>query len=467
MLKVNGYNIGKLPFENLVLISEILSFEDIPILSHYTDEKGHDIISYWVDFDESGNRILYGKVTKGELFNYLVGSISLKNLITNISSEYLFLTDYDIDGKIKSVQFLNKYILPEKYLPKEESYYTEKLSDFYESYLTEFSYLHKLRENSYVLKVEPKDKVHLNTVGAKEAAFILENATNSIEGYIKVKAFNILKNDFGDSSRINKRINKIKERLSPRISESAFGSFEVWLAIDTITFHGEDKYDSELRNTIIESYKQEVLDVDYTSEEEAQIITNKYTIDERKLIFEPLFKIFQSEEYSITINDTKNSIKRKFDKIKIETKFKDIIFPKPTIDELTKEIEKKNRIISLVINLKEGEDITKINKKELFDNLIFKQDLAEAPIDIHSPIITAEGKAILVKPIRCILKVDHSGKLQLSNSELELFEEGTNIQDVIKSIKEQFISLVNNIELIAEIDYPKSIIVNSYLGKEI
>ena len=142
MLEVKGLNIESLPFGKLVLFKEILSFQYEPLLLHYTDEFGNDVISYWVDLDENYSRWLLGKITKNELFMYLSGNKSLRELFANISSDYLFLVDYGLENEssIKSVKLITPRSIPDKYYPKENSYYLLGLSDVYKKYLNNYLY---------------------------------------------------------------------------------------------------------------------------------------------------------------------------------------------------------------------------------------------------------------------------------------------------------------------------------------
>jgi len=141
MLDVNGKNLENSPFENLELINELLDFEGRPILLHYIDERKNDILSYWVDFDNTGNRWLYCKVTKQELFDYLIGIKSLKDLFSKIISDYIFLIDKGNNNQDSAIKLINSYSLPDLYFPKEESYYTYGLSEFYQEYLSDNFYI--------------------------------------------------------------------------------------------------------------------------------------------------------------------------------------------------------------------------------------------------------------------------------------------------------------------------------------
>lgn len=441
MLEVNGIKIEKLPFDGMILINELMSFEGVPMITHYRDNKDNDLIGYWVDFDDNKVRWIYTKITKRELFEYLLGGKSLRDLFLKIKSDYIFLTDYGIRKNIDSVIMINSDNIPDEYLPKEESYYLEDLPEYYSDFLKEYVYINKLREKSYIVKVTPSDLVHHQTVSAKEAAFVLNGFCNSMEGYIKVTAFNLLKEKFGDVSKINTRINKIKSILSPRISEAAFNSFEVWLAMDVVVFTGEDEIDTKLRDDLVDNYKKDVLDADFTSEAAADIIAQKFTKDERKLIYEPIIKIIEKDDFYVSYSDHSRVIKTR---AKIKSGFRDIILPKPTLEEAIEYLDRKNKIISIVLNLKEGEDVTKLSKKELFENLLINEEVPETTYKIKSPVMSDGVEVSITMPILCTLSLDSKGNLQLYNSNLELFAEGNDIHNVISEIKKQFIELYTN-----------------------
>lgn len=463
MLEVQGLNINNIPFEGLELINELLSFEGNPILIHYRDSRANDILSYWVDYDNDGDRWLYAKISKRELFDYLVGGKSLKHIFQTLKCDYVFLIDTDDKRELSKFKMLYAYSIPDKYLPKEKSFYKKGLSDFYKQYLSKFEYLQKLKENSCIFNIESNGLTHSHTVGGKHAAFALNKLCDSMEAYIVVTAINLYKQDSSNLTKIRNHANTVKNRLSPRIAQTADHSFEVWLAMDTVTFHGEGKHDTELRNTIIDGYKKDVLDVDFTSEEDAKIISAKFDKEERKKIFEPLLSVLDNDDFSVSITDYANKIKRPQLKVRTATAFKDIILPKPTLEELEEEISSKYKLITLVVGLKEGQDVTKMRKKQLLDNILFKDENAPSPYDIDVPF-TIDGNMVnLKKPIRCILKIDAAGVFELDEPVLELNAHGEDLVNVSNSIKRQFVSLRDYYTANPQINDDKSEELKKYL----
>lgn len=451
MLKIEGIDIKKLPFDGLTLKSEFLEFEGMPLLSHYTDVNGNDIIAYWVDFAPNITRWLYAKISKSELFDYLIGKISLKALLENLASEFLFFVDIGETGN-ESYKLLYSNTLPVKYLPKEDSFYLKGLTDIYADYLTTFDYVHKLRENSFIFHVEAPDKPHSPTVGAKEAGQVLLNVTKSIEGYIQFKAYGLLKDTTSDVNRLNRRINGITNRLSPRISQAQFNSFEVWVAIDTLTYDTQDEIDTELKKTIIEGYKNDVLGLNYKNEKDAISVSEKYNEDERRKIFEPLIKIFANENYDVSVSDIKGPIRKDQPIVKASSKFKAILFPAPTIDEALASLLQKTKLVNVVLGIKEGQDYRKLNARSLESAMLFEQEIFETPLELQSPI-SAHGRSIKIKkPLRCILSITETGDLSLSNKDLNLMVVGNDVKDLSEEIQKQFIGIVDNIQEIAKKD---------------
>lgn len=467
MLPLSGLNIDELPFKDLKILQEILVFEDIPVLVHYSDNNSEDIISYLVDFDETGKRQMFTKVQKDELFSYLIGLKSLKRLFSEIKSDFVFFVDSDNSDNIKSTTLLSKFLIPEKYFPIDESFHDEEINDFYIDYLKENFYYYKLKENAFILTVKPSTGKHGTTVSARDAAFVLANATNSVEGYVSVRSFNALKNDFSDINQIKRKVSATKKFLSPRIAEAAFHSFEVWLAMDTVLFKEKDKYITEIAEGLVQSYKQDVLDVDYTSEEDAKILIEKYSEDERKMIFEPIYKIVENKDFVVSVCDVKNTIKRNNKQLKSSKNFWQKVLPPPTIAQLQEEMEKRNKIVTIVLHLKEGENVTKLTKKELQENLLFSKDDAQTTYDIGSPIVVEGEKIDLIKPISCVLTIDENNHLQLFNDELEIHAEGKDdFNIIVENVKNQFFALAKNLKEIEKKDFSKASIIRSYLHEE-
>ena len=332
MLEVNGRNIDGLPFDKLRIVNELLSFQDEPLLLHLSDENNNDIVSYWVDLDDECTRWLLGKVTKEELYLYLSGNKSLRDLFVHISSDYLFLVDYLVDDSItiKSIKLISSKLIVDKYYPKENSFYPLGLSDFYFNYLESNYYLNKLKEKSYIFNLRPTDELHGSTVGSEDAGYFLVGLTKSVKEYIGYEVHNIFKNIIPNPSTLAKFVNKVKERFSPRLPIVQYGSFEVGLAIDTTSINLEYNVDFDWKTQLIDGYKRDVLDVNYSSVAEATLITEKYDADTRKKIYEPFIKIIENPDIKITVKNSNRTVLRDYTFNPIVERVRNIVIPKPS-----------------------------------------------------------------------------------------------------------------------------------------
>lgn len=135
MIKLPGHKVSGLPFGNLTLITEIISFENSPMLIHYQNDKKSDILTYWVDFGNSAIRWIYIQVTKNELYLYLTGRANLRDIFSNTKSQYIFLVDKDLNGEDISISMITPFEIPDKYIAGENSFFTEGLSEYYEDHL--------------------------------------------------------------------------------------------------------------------------------------------------------------------------------------------------------------------------------------------------------------------------------------------------------------------------------------------
>ncbi len=444
MLKIAGYKVQTLPFTDLVKVHDILHAEG-PILSHYTEKTiGNILLFYWVDYNEEVNRFLIFRIEKGDLFNYLTGGKSLKQVIESKSSNFFFVTDINSANEHINTVMLSGYAIPEEYYPDDNSYYTLGMPQLYYGYLSENIYLRQLLEKSFVFKLEPTDSIHENTVSAKEAGNFLLNITKSIDSYIDFTATDKLKATIGDRSKLNRTVNQIRDRVSPRIADAALGSFEVSIAIDTIVTPAISPEVDEWQKQVIEGYKNDVLDVDFSQPDDAKAIVARFPdSDARKKIFDPILKILSNNDVSLSVRSYNEGFERDYKRNRPNEKFKEEILPKISVEEFIKAQELKTQIVTAVFKLPEGGNLSDLKKKELFENLLFTQEGNAPDIPILSPITIGDKTVTFSTPFQCTLILDQSSNtIQLINIRLDLHAEGTDISAMLESIKTQFVNLV-------------------------
>lgn len=464
MLELKGINIDpKMPFQGLDLKAELVEFEGAPVLLYYKDANGSDILANWVDYNESTSRWIYTKVTKELLYQYLISKVSLRQILQDKCLQFLFAIDFDVRNEVQSIILLDEFSFPAEYLPSRESYYRAGLPKHLEEYFEPFVYLELLRKSAAIIKVESVNSKHHGTVGAKEGGSVLMSAVQSMEGYIEVKALNEYNKQYADQKRVKRKVNQLIEQLSPRIAQAAFNSFEVWLAIDVVGWSGESKADSILRSEIVQGYKKDVLSIDFEDEKEAESLVSKFTLIERKKIYGPLLKLLNNPDIAVSVSDNTQDIVRPSAKLKSAESFEHILLPPPSIEEIQEQEGKRTKIIALILQVGEGDDITKIRKKKFADSILFKEDLAEAEFPL-GPSIEYENRTVqLSRPLRLILKVDDQNNLELSHSSLHLYAEGNDINSIVLEIKRQFVALYDDADNLKNKDFGTFRELNSYL----
>jgi hypothetical protein len=443
MIILADIRISKLPFRFILEERHIL-YADGPILTHFYSDG--DYLKYLLDFDENYNRYLIFKVSKKALYTYLSGGNSLRSIILELASDFAFIVDQDANDEYKYISLLYIYALPEEYLPDERSYYKLGIPSYYKQYLQDFDYIQYLRDRSFTFKLRPTDSEHGETVSSKEAGNFLINITKSMESYIDLTANNKLKATILDRTRLNKTINQLKAQTSPRIANSSYGSFEVSLAIDTIKLNNTGVLISDWKNEIIEGYKNDVLDVDFSNEEDANAIVYRFPDSEsRKKIFEPFVRILDNRAIALSVHTYDKTFEKTYVKNRPVESFKYKVLPPTPIDDILKSEQKRLQIYTAVFKFPEGSNISSLKKSELMQNLLFTQEGTEQIVPISFEISYLGDMVKLDKPLECHLRVDSSGAVVLYNLKLDLNAEGDSMEKVIEIIKNQFQQILDDI----------------------
>jgi hypothetical protein len=115
MKPLNGTRLLHFPFQGLHYEGPLLS------LFHNTAKENH--IFCWCDTDGMVNRWLLLRVAQESLDGYLQGDLSLYQLLTNPSDDFVYVVDIDDDDHYQQVYRISITDLPGDYLPEKESYY--------------------------------------------------------------------------------------------------------------------------------------------------------------------------------------------------------------------------------------------------------------------------------------------------------------------------------------------------------
>ncbi len=300
---------------------EDIIFIDEPILTHYK-RNDKNFLLYLVDTLDSSDNYLMLEVEEDSIYQYLTKNLSLRNLILQNQNIGYFL-EQDFDGNILSLDVLQTDFIDNNYLPLEDSFleYQPSENSYYHDFIKEFeskSYLASLRQEAFYVKFSPNNAKYSDTIGLNELANdLLSNLSKSFKNFLKADFFVAFKELKTDNVKLQKIFNRILPDLDFRMVDLKYGSFEVGLAVDRVMKNSiQDKEIKEWAVEVGYKYKNIVLDEDY-DEETVNHILESYGEEDRKKIFNPIFKITQNPNYSLQIKDSK---KEKYSTIRVKNK---------------------------------------------------------------------------------------------------------------------------------------------------
>lgn len=122
MEPVKGIKLNTFLLKKLRRIADLIYF-DGPLLSHFKNEDGDSYLYYWCDVDENYNRWLIFRVAEEELKQYLLGKISLREIILDPVDGFVYSADIDNDLQYHNVYIIQPADLPETYFPEIDSFY--------------------------------------------------------------------------------------------------------------------------------------------------------------------------------------------------------------------------------------------------------------------------------------------------------------------------------------------------------
>lgn len=354
---------------------EDIIYLDEPILTHLIKNNKHFLL-YLVDTLKDKDTFLLLELEEQTIFDYLTKLITLRQVISS-NQNFIYRIEQDFNGNIVNVDITQSSALQEDYLPTEDSYlnYEPSSQSYYYNFIKEFesqSYLRSLREQAFYIKLAPTNSKYSDTIGFNELVTeLLKNISTSFKSFLKADFFESFKQKQTDEKKLNASFNRLSNDLDYRMVDLDFGSFEIGLAVDKVMKQSIE--DKEIRDWAIDvgyKYKNIVLDDDYDEETVSTIISN-YSQEDRKKIFEPIFKITENSNFDFKIKNSKN---KEYSKINIKDKSKiERIVPKTDIPE---EVKSKEYEIIQVTTIKEKDKVRKsirLDENTLFESASEKQ----------------------------------------------------------------------------------------------
>ncbi len=434
MEKLIGYSRKDFPYKDLTKVSDLLFYEG-PILSHFRDNDGNNYLFHWVDYDSQFNRWIVFKITEEQLYNYLRSVTNLRDVLMEQSREFVTVVDIDKNLSYKNISLIELKDLNKTYIPDANSYFTLQPEAVYSDFLSKFEvndYVYHLRQDAIYFVLKPSDLKFGHTLGIDEASSFLKNIKTSYLNYIDFDFLRAFKEKYFSVDQLGKIVKTLKEELNFRIVDLGFSSFKVGLGSDFLAKENMSKDITEWKNGILTKFKENVVEVDYNSDDVAAKIAQEYPEEVRERIFEPFIKVVNNENYGVSVSSFKNRKPRVLKRIKKSTE--DIIVP-PSIIEKTKDSQVKT-FLNVIIEHVKGEDFSKLSMKELQQGMLFSQEITEAPIKFEG-IESQEYLFELKKPIETLLSINE-GIYTLASDTLKLKLKGNTREQVITNFTVAF-----------------------------
>lgn len=174
--------------------------------------------------------------------------------------------------------------------------------------MEENTLLNELREIALRIQIDPKESIG-HAAKLDSILKVLSQIKKSYENFLEIE---LTKNE--EFNRISKNSSSILEFLLQELELIAvdvdFGSFEIALAPDVVQ-KGKilfSDFAMELKESSFKSYK-ELINGDFRDLKYMSAIGNKYTEEERRKIYKPIFNL-TSPDYKVNIKDRDGKVAR-------------------------------------------------------------------------------------------------------------------------------------------------------------
>ncbi len=438
MIDLETYQIKKFPYTDHKRVDDIINYEG-PILSLFVDESQDLYLYYWIDSDQNHHRWLISKVQTNLLINYFDRIITLKELLTDNQREYTLIADQNNEYQFENSFLIRSALLPEQYLPAEDSYFSEQVPEAVSEMLSsenleEFSYLQALRGSAIYLKLQSNQSKYKRTLSLVEVTDFLRKINTSFVAYTKRDFTNSFFEKFNDLKMVDKYFKKINEELSLRPVQLAHASFGIGLSVDRLGRADESKDLIEWKQTVLKKFEEDVLGVDSMDEKEIENLTETVSEEDRSKIYDPIIKIYNDPKVSFYKTDMNFNVHQKFKSLS-DDKVKKIIPVKVKVVE-----EEEYELVNIVIEKPKGKDVSKINLKQY---MLFSQIIDSFPYSFE--VIKNEQFTLnLTQNIEATFNFD--GQVhEMRLIELELVARSDDKDTVIDLFQEEFIKLYNSI----------------------
>lgn len=431
--------VRSLPFVGLHKYHDLLYF-DGPILSHFLDSHQRHVLFYWTGFDEGrlAHRWLVWRSELSWILDYLNRRISLLELLRKCGGEYYYLVYMDNELNHQHIDVCEFGEISFEYLPPPAVYYDLAIPERYVSgemitnvVRTPTEYLTKVRESSVYFHLSPREHSHESSVRVADAGMFLRRIATSWSNFLSFDFFDSFKNRITDLKHMQKVVQEMHRRMDPRIYDLDYRSFMVGVGVDNIISIGDNDF-FVWQKEVVGKYREEVLLIDYSSEEVLKDVRERVAPDRIKLVYSPLIDIMKSEEYSLEVKDVRT--KRVVRYPKLDKQRAAVLLEQPAEPR-----SKETKLMQIVVEVPMNEEVTSIGKKQISDGLLFAQPIDDTVIPFEK--LTAQGiQVVFKKPIHVAIH-KHANYYEAEFEDLGISLTGLSKESIFHKLAESVVGL--------------------------
>lgn len=241
------------------------------------------------------------------------------------------------------------------------------------------NYLEFLKGDALFFTLKSEEVRFSHTLELNHITQFLKNLSTSYENYVKIKFQQRLGGLYdNDPFKIHKAVNKLLAFSKLRLVDLEFESFSFGVSVDKQM--GNEQLTKEMkgfRKELLGSYKREVIELDFMSEKSIKGLLQKFSAQERKVIYEPLIKSINQEAYTIILTNSKFTPQIAYRKIPQNT-IKRII-PSKVKEQLVADI----KMMQIIVPVDRTKSKITIRTKEI-ENNFFSQPIEEYKITVDT-----------------------------------------------------------------------------------
>ena len=294
--------------------------------------------------------------------------------------------------------------------------------------------LNHLREIALTIKLDPIGSIG-HAASVSDVIQVLSGVKESYRNFLRVS----LAKKFPENKNIDEQVNNFVDNTELLIVDTKFSSYQ-----NSIAPNVQDNVYSLFGNTkefatteqIFDDFKDKIIYSDVNNYQDLQSLKNKYTAQERNMIFEPLFKASSNKKYNVFVWQ-ENREKRKVIKPRREylSYFK---VPKKA------KVKNPEKYYQFYAKVSESGDL--INKSNIKD-IVYYEPLEHETYPFKPEVLTF-GKYVfkLKSKLECNVQFEDSLYF-IENESLEITVWAETREEVEKAFNFEFYSLYLNYAL--------------------